>query len=92
MPDWLYTERGEGTALERRTRLAAVLPKAKEAAMGFPGARCPECGLPLLSTLRTAEPSYCAVCKGNVLWEWSWMREQVEVAFSSALRSVGPDA
>jgi hypothetical protein len=27
-----------------------------------------------------------------VLWEWSWMREQVEVAFSSALRFVGPPA
>jgi hypothetical protein len=92
VPDWLYTERGEAIAQERRARLAAVLPKAKEAAVGFPGPRCAECGLPLLSTSRAAEPSYCAVCKGNVLWEWSWMREQVEVAFSSALRSVGPDA
>ncbi len=92
VPDWLYTERGEAIAQERRTRLAAVLPKAKEAAAGFPGPRCAECGLPLLSTSRAAQPSYCAVCQGNVLWEWSWMREQVEVAFSSALRSVGPDA
>jgi len=92
VPDWLYTERGEAIAQERRARLAAVLPKAKEAAAGFPGPRCAECGLPLLSTSRAAQPSYCAVCKGNVLWEWSWMREQVEVAFSSALRSVGPDA
>jgi hypothetical protein len=92
VPDWLYTERGEAIAAERRARLAAVLPKAKEAALGFPGERCPGCGLPLLSTGRTTEPSYCAVCKGNVLWEWSWMREQVEVAFSSALRSVGPPA
>ncbi|HSL49647.1 MAG TPA: ParB N-terminal domain-containing protein [Candidatus Deferrimicrobiaceae bacterium] len=92
VPDWLYTERGEAIAQERRARLAAVLPKAKEAAAGFPGPRCAECGLPLLSTSRAAEPSYCAVCKGNVLWEWSWMREQVEVAFSSALRAVGPDA
>ena len=92
VPDWLYTERGEASAAERRARLAAVLPKAKEAAVGFPGERCPGCGLPLLSTVRTTEPSYCAVCKGNVLWEWSWMREQVEVAFSSALRSVGQPA
>ncbi|MGH7395041.1 MAG: ParB/RepB/Spo0J family partition protein [Candidatus Methylomirabilales bacterium] len=92
VPDWLYTERGEAIAAERRARLAAVLPKAKEAALGFPGERCPGCGLPLLLTVRTTEPSYCAVCKGNVLWEWSWMREQVEVAFSSALRSVGPPA
>jgi hypothetical protein len=90
VPDWLYTKRGEAIAAERRARLAAVLPKAKEAAAGFPGERCPACGLPLLSTVRPAEPSYCAVCKGNVLWEWSWMREQVEVAFSTALRSVGP--
>ena len=92
VPDWLYTERGEAIAAERRARLAAVLPKAKKAAVGFPGERCPGCGLPLLTTVRTTEPSYCAVCKGNVLWEWSWMREQVEVAFSSALRSVGPPA
>jgi hypothetical protein len=92
VPDWLYTERGEAIAAERRARLAAVLPKAKKAAVGFPGERCPGCGLPLLTTVRTTEPSYCAVCKGNVLWEWSWMREQVEVAFSSALRSVEPPA
>ena len=92
VPDWLYTERGEAIATERRARLAAVLPKAKEAALGFPGERCAGCGLPLLTTIRAVEPSYCAVCKGNVLWEWSWMREQVEVAFSSALRSVGPPA
>jgi hypothetical protein len=92
VPDWLYTERGEAIAAERRARLAALVPKAKEAAAGFPGERCPACGLPLLSTVRPSEPSYCAVCKGNVLWEWAWMREQVEVAFSSALRSVGPPA
>ena len=92
VPDWLYTERGEAIAAERRARLAAVLPKAKAAAIGFPGERCPGCGLPLLTTIRTTEPSYCAVCMGNVLWEWSWMREQVEVAFSSALRSVGQPA
>ena len=92
VPDWLYTERGEAIAAERRARLAVVLPKAKEAAAAFPGARCPGCGLPLLSTGPTSEPCYCAVCKGNVLWEWSWMREQVEVAFSSALRFVGPPA
>jgi hypothetical protein len=29
VPDWLYTERGEAIAQERRARLAAVLPKAK---------------------------------------------------------------
>jgi hypothetical protein len=92
VPDWLYTERGETTASERRARLAVVLPKARQAALGFPGERCPACGLPLLSTVRPEEPSYCAVCKGDVLWEWSWMREQVEVAFSSALRTVGPGA
>jgi hypothetical protein len=92
VPDWLYTERGEEIAAERRARLATLLPRAKNAAVGFPGERCPGCGLPLLSTIRTTEPSYCAVCKGNVLWEWSWMREQVEVAFSSALRSAGPPA
>jgi hypothetical protein len=92
VPDWLYTERGEAIAAERRARLAAVLSKAKNAAVGFPGERCPGCGLPLLTTVRATEPSYCAVCQGNVLWEWSWMREQVEVAFSSALRSIGPPA
>jgi hypothetical protein len=92
VPDWLYTERGEAIAAERRARLAAVLPQAKIAAVGFPGERCPGCGLPLLTTIRAIEPSYCAVCQGNVLWEWSWMREQVEVAFSSALRSIGPPA
>jgi hypothetical protein len=90
VPDWLYTERGETIAAERRARLAAVLPKAKEAALGFPGERCRACGLPLLSNLRAAEPPYCAVCNGNVLWEWPWMREQLEMAFSSALRSIGP--
>ena len=87
MPSGARAPRRSGTA-----RLAAVLPKAREAAMGFPGERCPACGLPLLSDIRAEEPSYCAVCKGNVLWEWSWMREQVEVAFSSALRSIAPPA
>lgn len=87
VPDWFYTERGEAIAQERRAKLAAVLPKAKAAAAGFPGESCPTCGLPLLWSVPTTEPSYCAVCKGNVLWEWSWMREQVEVAFSSALRT-----
>ena len=87
VPDWLYTERGEEVAIERRARLAALLPKAKEAALAFPGSRCSTCGLPLLSTRNAGESSYCAVCKGNVLWEWSWMREQVEIAFSSALRN-----
>jgi hypothetical protein len=92
VPDWVYTERGEATAEARRARLAAVLPKAQVAALGFPGKRCLACGLPLLSTVRPEEPSYCAVCKGDVLWEWAWMREQVEVAFSSALRSIAPPA
>lgn len=92
VPDWVYTERGEATAEARRARLAAVLPKAQVAALGFPGKRCPACGLPLLSTVRPEEPSYCAVCKGDVLWEWAWMREQVEVAFSSALCSIAPPA
>jgi ParB-like nuclease family protein len=85
VPDWLYTERGDEVAAERRARLAALLPRAKEAASAFPGRRCPDCGLPLLSTVTATECSYCAVCKGNVLWEWSWMREQLDVAFSSAL-------
>jgi hypothetical protein len=90
VPDWLYTERGEAVALERRAKLAEVLPKAREAALGFPGDRCPGCGLPLLPSVHTPESTYCAVCKGDVLWEWSWMRDQLEMAFSSALRSAGP--
>ena len=45
----------------------------------------------LLANLAPGEPSSCAVCKGDVLWEWAWMREQVEMAFSSALRSPGSD-
>ena len=85
VPDWLYTERGEEVAMERRARLTALLPRARAAATAFPGKRCPDCGLPLLSTVTPTGCSYCAVCKGNVLWEWSWMREQVELAFSSAL-------
>ena len=92
VPDWLYTERGEEVATERRARLSALLPRAREAARAFPGKRCPECGLPLLSTVSATECSYCAVCKGNVLWEWSWIREQVEVAFSTALMSPGSAA
>ena len=88
VPDWFYTERGEAIVQERRAKLTAILPKAREAASGFPGERCSTCGLPLLSSVHAAEPKYCAVCKGNVLWEWSWMREQVEVAFSNALRTV----
>jgi hypothetical protein len=90
VPDWLYTERGEEVATERRARLTALLPRAREAATAFPGKRCPDCGLPLLSTVTATECSYCAVCRGNVLWEWSWMREQVEVAFSGALMSPAP--
>jgi hypothetical protein len=84
VPDWLYTERGEELATERRARLATVLPKAKEAALATPGARCPACGLPLLSAVKGNGTSYCAVCTGDVLWEWAWIREQVEIAFSSA--------
>ena len=91
VPDWLYTERGDEIAAERRARLAAVLPKARKAALGFPGECCPACGLPLLSNLTPDEASYCAACKGDVLWEWAWMREQVEMAFSSALRSPGSE-
>jgi len=83
VPDWLYTERGEEVATERLARLAAVLPKAKEAAMAYSGERCPACGLPLLSAVKGIETWYCAVCHGDVLWEWSWIREQVEVAFGS---------
>jgi hypothetical protein len=84
VPDWLYTERGDEIAAERRARLAAVLPRAKEAAGAYPGERCPACGLPLLSAVKGIETWYCAVCNGDVLWEWSWIREQVEIAFSSA--------
>ncbi|HEY7041802.1 MAG TPA: ParB N-terminal domain-containing protein [Methylomirabilota bacterium] len=92
VPDWLYSERGEEVATERRARLAALLPRARNAAAGFPGKRCPDCGLPLLSPVAATECAYCAVCRGNVLWEWSWMREQIEVAFSSALLSRAPAA
>ena len=83
VPDWLYTERGDEIAAERRARLAAILPKAKEAARAYPGERCPACGLPLLSAVKGIETWYCALCNGDVLWEWSWIREQVEIAFSS---------
>ena len=83
VPDWLDTERGDAIATERRARLATVMPRAKEAAMAYPGERCPACGLPLLSAVKGIETSYCAVCNGDVLWEWSWIREQVEIAFSS---------
>lgn len=89
-PDWLYTERGEELATERRARLATVLPKAKEAAMAAPGERCPACGLPLLSAVKGT--SYCAVCKGDVLWEWSWIREQIEIAFGSVPLTSSPPA
>jgi hypothetical protein len=89
VPDWLYTERGEAIAVERRSKLAAVLPRARQAATAYAGARCVGCGLPLLPGLHTGETSYCAVCKGDVLWEWSWMRDQVELAFGSALGSAG---
>jgi hypothetical protein len=50
--------------------------------MVTPGERCPTCGLPLLSAVKGIETSYCAVCNGDVLWEWAWIREQVEIAFS----------
>lgn len=83
VPDWLDTNRGDAIATERRARLATVMPRAKEAAMAYPGERCPACGLPLLSAVKRGETSYCATCNGDVLWEWSWIREQVEIAFSS---------
>ena len=83
VPDWLDRERGDEVATERRARLAAVLPRAKEAAMAYPGERCPACGLPLFSAVKGIETWYCAVCNGDVRWEWSWIREQVEIAFSS---------
>jgi ParB-like nuclease family protein len=89
VPDWLHTERGEGVATERRARLATVLPKAREAATAYRGERCSACGLPLLSAVKGLETSYCAVCHGDVLWEWSWIREQVEIAFSSAPLTAG---
>jgi len=95
VPDWLYNERGEEVATDRRARLAVLLPRARAAAAAFPGPRCPACGLPLLSAVSATEPWYCAVCKDNVLWEWSWMREQLEIAFSSVLGrprpAAGPD-
>jgi len=90
VPDWLEAERGAELATERRARLATVLPKAKEAAMAAPGERCPSCGLPLLSAVKGA--AYCAVCKGDVLWEWSWIREQIEIAFGSAPFASSPPA
>jgi hypothetical protein len=89
VPDWLHAKRGEAIAVERRSKLAAVLPRARQAAAAYDGARCVGCGLPLLPSLHTGETSYCAVCKGDVLWEWSWMRDQLELAFSSALGSAG---
>lgn len=84
VPDWLRTEGSEEVAAERRARLATVLPKAREAAKAISGARCPACGLPLLSAAKRTETSYCAVCNGDVLWEWTWIREQVELAFAGA--------
>jgi hypothetical protein len=87
VPDWLHAEGGEAIAVERRSKLAAVLPRARQAAASYTGARCAGCGLPLLPGLHAGETSYCAVCKGDVLWEWSWMRDQVEMAFGSALGS-----
>ena len=83
--DWMENERGEEVAAERRTKLEAVLPRARVAAAGFAGECCGACGLPLLLSVHTDEHAYCAVCRGNVLWEWSWMREQVEMAFSNVL-------
>jgi hypothetical protein len=86
VPDWLRTEGGEEVATERRARLATVLPKAKEAATATHGKRCPACGLPLLSAVKGVETSYCAVCNGDVLWEWAWIREQIELAFAGVPR------
>jgi len=80
---WLYENRGEEIAESRRVWLDAILPKTKEAATQSPGTRCPVCGLPLLLNVNTDQWSYCAVCTGDVLWEWWAMREQVERAFGA---------
>lgn len=87
---WLYENRGEEIAESRRAWLDTILPKAREAATQSPGTRCPACGLPLLLNVNTDQWSYCAVCTGDVLWEWWAMREQVERAFSAAPGSVEP--
>lgn len=87
---WLYENRGEEIAESRRVWLDTILPKAKEAATHSPGTRCPACGLPFLLNVNTDQWSYCAVCTGDVLWEWWAMREQVERAFSPAHGSVEP--
>ncbi len=87
---WLYENRGEEIAEARRAWLDAILPRAKEAATHSPGVRCPACGLPLLLDLNTDRWSYCAVCSGDVLWEWWSMREQIEGAFGGALGSADP--
>ncbi|HEY7651941.1 MAG TPA: ParB N-terminal domain-containing protein [Methylomirabilota bacterium] len=81
---WLYENRGEEIAESRRAWLATILPKVREAAAHSPGKRCAVCGLPLLLDLNTDQWSYCAVCSGDVLWEWWAMREQIERVFSGA--------
>jgi len=83
--DWVENARSEEAAAERRSKLEGVLPKARAAAVGFAGECCQACGLPLLLNVHPDERAYCAICHGNVLWEWSWMREQVEMAFSNVL-------
>ncbi len=70
VPDWLYTERGEAIAEERRARLAAVLPKARDAAVGFPGEHCPDlrAAPPVDDSPRASPPtarSARATCSGN---------------------------
>jgi hypothetical protein len=87
---WLYENRGEEIAESRRAWLDTILPKARDAATQSPGTRCPACGLPLLLNVNTDQWSYCAVCTGDVLWEWWAMREQVERAFSAAPGSEPP--
>ena len=81
---WLYANRGEEIAEARRVWLGTLLPRAREAATRGAGRRCDTCGLPLLLNLHSNQWSYCAVCTGDVLWQWWGMREQVERAFSGA--------
>jgi ParB-like nuclease domain len=87
---WLYENRGEEMAESRRAWLDAILPKAKEAALHASGPHCTKCGLPLLLDLNTDLWSYCAVCSGDVLWEWWSMREQIERALGGALGAADP--
>ena len=38
--------------------------------------------------MKGIETSYCAVCNGDVLWEWAWIREQVEMGVTGHVESV----